>query len=187
MSVVKGRRRGVPVSIAVGGTVGIPVTPVGIAVAALAMLVVTAPVPVPVGILVLVIVRIIGGAEPDEFPHIGLLDDCLTAVLQGEFGYGIRPRAHGPGADGTTVGDHPDHLIRAVGRSLLIKLDPVHHPEGSPEPRWTPVPEVCMKVVVEQALNPRRSTGTRRSAGESFIKALDARFSDFVQCESVAS
>ena len=80
MGVIKGRRRRVPVGIAVSRAVGIPVTPVAIAVTALASLVVATPVSVPVGILVLIVVRVIGGAVTHEFSHIGLLHDSLPPV-----------------------------------------------------------------------------------------------------------
>ena len=127
MGVVKGGRGRVAVSVSVGVPVGVPIAPVAV----LAVVVVTAAILVPVGVLVLVPVRIVGGAVADKLPLVGLLDDSLSAVLQGKPGNRAGARTQGPRPCGTGIGDHPDHLVGAVGGTFLIKLDAIDDMVGA--------------------------------------------------------
>ena len=119
MGVIEGRRGGI--------AIGVSITPVAV----LAAVVVAVAILVPVGILVLVPVSVIGGAVAYELPNIGLLDDSLATVLQRKSGNRVCARAESPWSGGTGVGDHPDHLIWAVGGSFFIEFNSIDCSEGA--------------------------------------------------------
>lgn len=127
MGVVQRGGRGIAVGISVSVPVCVSIAPVLV----LSIVVVAVPVLIPVGILVLVPVRVIGGAEADELTYVGLLDDGLATVLHCQFGDGVCPRPKCPWSGRTAILDDSDHLIRAIGSSLLVEFDTIDHSEGA--------------------------------------------------------